>query len=73
MAKCNICCLYNFSGPQFSIGLCIPDSCSPVFISKIIEQAIQSQINSPLSVMLSEQSCYENEHKELSGVEIFAM
>lgn len=64
----------NFSTAlAFSIGICIPTTCSPKFLQDIIEAQFQSKINFPITVSLIEDNCYNNEPLEYNGADIFAM
>lgn len=57
----------------FNIGICIPSTCSPIFLQDIIETQIQLKINFPIAVSLIEDNCYDNAPLEYNGVDIFAM
>lgn len=64
---------FENSAIQFNIGLCIPSTCSPILITHIIENQLQSQINVPVSLVIQEKNCYVSEKKSFSEIEIFAM
>lgn len=57
----------------FNLGICVPNTCSPKFVNKLIENVIQSQVNLPVNVFLSEERCYEVKTVPYSEMEIFAM